>query len=273
MNNIQEIREETRSLLFSKFGGIVFEEIPHKYTIDGVEYTPVSNIISQYENPFDEDTISKNYAAKHGLKQEDVLKQWKWTNRCSTVMGTRAHEYGESYTNLMCGHQELICKQNRPQYIKEENWLIPTFQQEFAIKKFYDELHTNLHPIGAEFKLSTQYIKGAKHICGTTDILFYYEAPKPEDSGFVIGDWKTNKELTKEFVRSRDIKMLAPFDSLYDEALSHYYVQFNLYQRMLESVGLKIIARRLIHIKNDGEYQVYNVPKIEDDIINQVMME
>lgn len=546
MDKITEIKENTRSLLQSKFGNIVFEEIPHRYTIDGVEYTPVSNIISQYENPFDEDRISKNYAEKNGLSQKEVLKQWKWINRCSTIMGTRAHEFGESYTNLMCGHKELICEQNKPQYLEEENWLVPTFPQEFAVKKFYDELHRNLHPIGAEFKLSTQYIKGAKPICGTTDILFYYDAPNPKDSGFVVGDWKglyvntpifttdgwktmgtiqvgdivfdkngeqckvlhtstvhndrkcykiifdnkdeiicdnehrwlikkgkkeevmlaveifdylqkhpyrkgskeklmiknnkplktnglneieknlgacgasfidilrygtclnnvpsalsivnfksadrwsllgyvmdefgkynpntnlftiyipqekyinlirtllsslgiksnlhcqkgrhfirfkcnrnpfmwkeakmfspyrkedaryrtivkvieidtvptrcievdsethtylcgknflvthnTNRELTKDFIRTNKIKMLPPFDNMYDEALSHYYVQFNLYQRMLESVGLKIIARRLIHLKNDGIYQVHTVPKIDDKIIDQIIM-
>lgn len=541
MKNKQEIenlREDTRSLLQSKFGNIIFEEVPHRYTIDGVEYTPVSNVISQYENPFDEKGISKNYAEKHGLTQEEVLRSWKYTNRCATIMGTRSHEFGESYTNLMCGHEELITEQNKPQFVEEEKWLIPTFPQEFAVKKFYDEKHKNLYPIGAEFKLSTQHIEGAKPICGTADLLFYYDAPNEKDSGFVIGDWKgldvntpiyttngwktmgsvkigdtvfdkdgeqckvlhtsevhyrkcykitfdnqdeivcdnehrwlitpqnekecvmtaeemfeyfqkhpykkntkyaltiknnkplktggvayteevmearrncvldlndftpysfaidlpikdrylllgkimdkydcydsetnsfilfvrfeecrnllcvllsslgikpityrkreryvvkfkcnynplmpktlkvlqidegdtsnyrtivkieevetiptrcvevdskthtflcgtnflvthnTNRELTKDYVRNNEIKMLPPFDNLYDEALSHYYVQFNLYQRMMESVGLNIIARRLIHLRNDGTYQVHTVPKIDDKIINQVI--
>lgn len=269
---IEELRESTREMLFSKFGNIVFEEIPHRYTINGLEYTPVSNIISQYENPFDEKKVSKGYAERNGLKQEDVLKSWKWTNRCAVTLGSRAHEFGESYTNFMCGHTELICEQNKAQYLKEENWLIPTFPQEFAVKKFYDELHKDLHPIGAEFKLSTQYIEGAKPICGTADLLFYYDAPNPKDSGFTVMDWKTNRELTKDFIRNKGVMMLPPFDNMYDEALSHYYLQFNLYQRMMESVGLKIIARRLIHIKGDGTYEIHAVPKIEDNIINQVIM-
>ena len=189
-NKLKSLREETRQLFDTKFGNIVFEEIPHRYTIDGVEYTPVSTIISQYENEFDSDLRSKSYAEKNGLTQEEVLRSWKWTNRCATIMGTRAHEYGESYTNLMCGHPELICQQNKAQYVEEENWLVPTFPQEFAVKSFYDDLNKNLHPIGAEFKLSTQYIKGAKPICGTADILFYYDAPDPKNSGFCIFDWK-----------------------------------------------------------------------------------
>lgn len=187
---LQELRENTRALFQDKFGDIVFDEEPHKYYIDGVEYTPVSTIISQYENEFDSELRSRLYAEKNGLTQEEVLRSWKWTNRCATIMGTRAHEYGESYTNMLCGHPELICNQNKPQYLKEENWLVPTFSQEFAVKSFYDELNGNLHPIGAEFKLSTKYIDGAKPICGTADILFYYDAPDPKNSGFCIFDWK-----------------------------------------------------------------------------------
>lgn len=541
---IEKLREETRSKLQEKFGNIIFDEKPHKYYVEGVEYTPVSNIISQYENKFDEENISRSYAEKNGLTQEEVLKSWKWTNRCSTIMGTRSHEFGESYTNFLCGHPELICEQNKPQYLKKEGWLVPTFVQEFAVKDFYDKLNKDLHPIGAEFKLSTQYIKGAKPICGTADLLFYYDAPKEENSGFVIGDWKgldintpiftikgwetmgtikvgdtvydkdgkqckvrhtsqvhhrkcykisfdngdsiisdnehrwlislggfgkeaedkvmtseeiyeyihqfynndeyqkldindilrikcckhiengesfehlpsfdwenvggwiweenisslmdefpigntniteqillepyenrlailvgyikasngykydkevlnitikkefqykilsqlisslgikffvtyneneeptsiytdltysyrtitnivevesvptrcievdspthtflcgknflvthnTNKELTKDYVRNVGQMMLPPFENYYDEALSHYYLQFNLYQRMMESVGLKIIARRLIHLKRDGTYEVHTVPKIDDYLIDQVIM-
>lgn len=187
---IIELREQTRDMLNEKFGNIVFNEEPHKYYIDGKEYTPVSTIISQYENPFDEERASKSTAMKSGKTQEDVLREWKWNNKCSVIMGTRTHSFGEAYTNLMCGHTELIPEQNLPQYLKDENWLVPTFTQEFAIKDFYDNLIGSLVPIGAEFKLSTQYIKGTKPICGTADLLFYYNAENEEHSGFVIGDWK-----------------------------------------------------------------------------------
>ena len=519
--DISKLREETRTLFKQKFGDIVFHEGPHKYFIGETEYTPVSTIISQYENEFDEDEISAAYALKHGRTQEDVLLDWKWTNKCATIMGTRAHEFGESYTNILSGHPELICEQNKPQYLSEHNWLVPTFPQEFAIKSFYDNLNQNLHPIGAEFKLSSKYIDGTKPICGTADMLFYYNAPNKEDSGFCIFDWKglsvdtpilttsgwktmgtisvgdyvydmelnktkvlhtsevknvrcfklwfdnghsivsdfehrwliydedddlvvktseelyeihknseywgsiqipkvylretadfsnenkkyldvffdnliddegeqtnflitllektfderyyfaiqmekyliknnipinitksftiffetvinsighsckitklgetktlnyhkgfplegfsshvkithieeveseptrcievdspthkylfgheltvthnTNKELTSDFKRKKNILMKPPFDKLgfYDEPLEHYYLQFNLYQRMMESVGINVIARRLVHIKRDGTYEVHNVPKIDNAILDEVIM-
>lgn len=187
---INKLREETRKLFEEKFGNIVFDEGPHKYYIDGKEYTPVSTIIGQYENEFDLELQSKRKSERLGITQDEVKQMWKYTNICATTMGTRAHEYGESLTNILSGHEELICKQNIPQYIKDEGWLIPTFPQEFAMKSFYDNLDKRIIPFGAEFKLSTKYINGAKPICGTADILFYYNATDEDKSGFVIGDWK-----------------------------------------------------------------------------------
>lgn len=269
---ITELRNNVYSLFQEKFGNIIFEEGSHRYTIDGEEYTPVSTIISQYENPFDVELRSATYAQKHGMEQNDVKKMWKYKNLSSTIMGTRTHEFGESYTNLMCGRAELMCEQNKAQYVKNENWLIPTYTQEFAIKDFYDKLHPSLYPMCAEAKLSTYHIDGARKICGTADLLFYYDAPdNSSKSGFVVMDWKTNTSLVNSFARDTNLMMRPPFEDYYDEALSHYYLQFNLYQRMMESVGLNVIARRLIHLKHEGGYEIYNIPKINDNVIDSVM--
>lgn len=264
---ILKIINDTRKLLFTKFGNIMFEEIPHRYTIDGVEYTPVSNIIHKYVPIFDEQTISENYAKKHNLSQNDVLREWKWKNRCAIYLGTMAHYFGENLTELLSIGKDGIKDDYRYRFLEEENWVIPILQQEFAMKKFYDELPENLYPVGAEFKLSTQYIKDAKPICGTADILFYYDDPNVKRSGFVVGDWKTNKTLMSDFAQSKGQMMLPPFNELIDQALSHYTLQFNIYQRMFESVGLNVIARRLIHVKNDGEYEVHNIQHLDDEKI------
>ena len=109
-------------------------------------------------------------------------------------------------------------------------------------------------------------------ICGTADILFYEEDQIfPEDSGFVIGDWKTNKELEKDFTVRNDIRMKPPMGDFQDTALSHYTLQFNLYQKMFESVGLKIVDRRLIWLKDDGSYEVRYIPKLDDKIMNTIL--
>lgn len=271
-----KIVEETRQMLNEKFGDIKFIEEGHQYFIDKKEYTPVSHIIKKYEQPFDEESKSRSYAEKVGLTQEEVLKNWRLNNLKSTISGSRTHEFGESYTNVMAGHPELICEANKKQWVDEYKTLLPTYPKEEAIVKFYNELNFDpskrLYVVGAEFKLSTKYMKGVKPICGTADILFYEENLLfPEDSGFVIGDWKTNKELEKEYTLKFNIRMKPPFENFHDTALSHYTLQFNLYQKMMESVGLNIIDRRLIWLKDDGTYEVRYIPKIDDKIMKIVL--
>lgn len=258
---------ECRNLILDKFGDIKFIEESHQYFIKDEEYTPVSNIIKEFEPVVDWDQKAADYALKWGKKKEDVQKEWKLNNLKSTISGTRTHEFGESYTNLLCGHPELICEQNKPQYIEEYNTMVSTYPKEDAVKKFYDELEKNLHPVGAEFKLSSKFIDNVRHICGTCDLLFY----DSEKDGYVIGDWKTNKSLIKEYSRVNDIRMTGLMSKYIDEPLSHYTLQFNIYQRMLESIGIKIIDRILIWLKDDGTYEKIYIDKIPDNILDKIL--
>lgn len=266
-NVIDSKVRDCRNLVLEKFGDIKFIEESHQYFINDEEYTPVSNIIKEYEPEVDWDQKATDYAIKWRKNKEDVQKEWKLNNLKATISGTRTHEFGESMTNLLCGHPELICEQNKPQYIEEYNTMVPTYPKEEAVKKFYDELESNLHPIGAEFKLSSKFIRDALKICGTCDLLFY----DSEKDGYVIGDWKTNKSLIKDYNRTNNVRMTGCMSKFIDEPLSHYTLQFNIYQRMLESIGLKIIDRVLIWLKDDGTYERIYIDKIPDNILDKIL--
>lgn len=274
MENVKNICENTRQLLEEKFGNIQFIEEGHEYFIENEKYTPVSTVISEYEQPFDEDKIAENNARKNHRTKEDVLKEWKFKNLKSTIGGSRVHEFGESYTNMVAGFPEKICEANRKQYVdcRGEMMLIPTFPKESAVKKFYDEKSEYLVPIGAEFKLSTRYMGDkVRKICGTCDLLFYEEDPLFGEHQFVLADWKTNASLTNDYKRSNNICMKFPFDNMIDDSLSHYTLQFNLYRRMLESVGIKIGDMRLIWLKEDGNYEIVKIGKMNDSILDRVL--
>ena len=266
-NVIDSKVRDCRNLVLEKFGDIKFIEESHQYFINDEEYTPVSNIIKEYEPEVDWDQKATDYAIKWRKNKDDVQKEWKLNNLKATISGTRTHEFGESYTNLLCGHPELICEQNKPQYIEEYNTMVPTYPKEEAVKKFYDELESNLHPVGAEFKLSSKFIKNVLKICGTCDLLFY----DSEKDGYVIGDWKTNKSLIKDYNRTNNVTMTGCMSKFIDEPLSHYTLQFNIYQRMLESIGLKIIDRVLIWLKDDGTYERIYIDKIPDNVLNKIL--
>jgi hypothetical protein len=272
--NVKSICENTRQLLEEKFGNIQFIEEGHEYFIENEKYTPVSTVISEYEQPFDEDKVAENNARKNHRTKADVLKEWKFKNLKSTIGGSRVHEFGESYTNMVAGFPEKICEANRKQYVdcRGEMMLIPTFPKECAVKKFYDEKSGYLTPVGAEFKLSTRYMGDkVRKICGTCDLLFYEEDPLFGEHQFVLADWKTNASLTNDYKRKNGIYMKFPFDNMIDDALSHYTLQFNLYRRMLESVGVKIGDMRLIWLKEDGDYEIVKIGKISDSILDRVL--
>lgn len=262
----EEIIQTTRNLISEHFSDITFIEEGHKYFIGTEEYTPVSNIIENFVRPFDKHTISERYAEKNGRTQEDVLREWKYKNVKSVTQGTKYHEFGEAMTWIKCGYPELIPTNIRRQYIPEEGWLIPFAPKEESILKFYSELPPSIIPVGAEFRMSSKYIPEINtKFCGTTDLLFYYNSP--DNPGFIIGDWKTNEELTKDYQRSKGITMYPPFDNLIDEPLGHYTLQFSMYQLMLESIGLKILGRRLIWLKGDGTYETIKIDNVSDKLL------
>ncbi len=274
MDSVKNICENTRMLLEEKFGNIKFLEEGHEYFIEKEKYTPVSTVISEYEQHFDEDRVAENYARKNHRTKEDVLKEWKFKNLKSTIGGSRVHEFGESYTNIIAGLSEKICESNKKQYVdcRGEMMLIPTFPKECSVKKFYDENSEHLTPVGAEFKLSTRYMGDrVRKICGTCDLLFYEEDPLFGEGQFVLADWKTNVSLTNDYKRKNNICMKFPFDNMIDDALSHYTLQFNLYRRMLESVGIKIGDMRLIWLKDDGDYEIIKIGKLNDSILDRVL--
>lgn len=252
---------EIRTKILDEFKDLVFDEKPHKYFIGDKELPSVSHVTHQFSVPFDSDVVAERYAEKHGMTKEYWLDQWKFNSLKATTSGTLIHAYGESLGWLRNGHPELITKENKCKYIKEKNWLIPTRGKEEAILKFYDELHPNLHFVLAETKVYTGKNKELTNLkqdyAGTFDILFYYKDPNDDlKSGLTIFDFKSNKDLYNDFNRKNSVMMYAPFTDMYSESFGNYTLQLSAYQIPLEDIGLKVIARRIVWLKDDGTYEL-----------------
>ena len=252
---------EIRNKILNEFNDLVFEEGPHKYFIGDIELPSVSQVTHQFTVPFESDEVAERYAEKNGMTKEYWLDQWKFNNLRATTTGTLVHAYGESLGWMRNGHPEKITEENKCKYIKEKNWLIPTRKKEEAILKFYDELNENLHFVLAETKVYTGKNKEVTNLkqdyAGTFDILFYYKDPNDDSkSGLCIFDFKTNSELYKDFNRNNGIMMYAPFSDMYSEPYGAYTLQLSAYQMPLEDIGLKVIARRIVWLKDDGTYEL-----------------
>ena len=258
---------EIRNKILDEFKDLVFDEEPHKYYIGDLELPSVSHVTHKFLVPFDSDEVAERYAEKHGMTKEYWLDQWKFNNLKATTTGTLVHAYGESLGWLRNGHPEKITEDNKCKYIKDKNWLIPTRKKEEAILKFYDELNENLHFVLAETKVYTGKNKELTNLkqdyAGTFDLLFYYKDPSDDSkSGLCIFDFKTNTELYKEFNRHNGVMMYAPFTDMFSEPFGAYTLQLSAYQLPLEDIGLKVIARRIIWLKEDGTYELIPVKDV-----------
>lgn len=262
---------EIRNKILTTFNELEFVEEGHKYFLRGEELQSVSHVTHQFEPQSDWDKIATNYALKHGETKEYWQKQWEYNSLKATIRGTLTHEYGESMAWLRNGFPEFITSSCKCKFVKD--WLVPTHPKEEAILKFWDELPSSLHFVLAETKVysgvNPNLPKLNKNYAGTFDLLFYYKDPKDDSkSGLVIVDYKTNRELTKEFSRSANKMLLHPFETLYDEAKSLYTLQLSCYQIPLEDIGLKVIGRRLIHLKDDGTYDKIPLEDVTKELRN-----
>ena len=72
-------------------------------------------------------------------------------------------------------------------------------------------------------------------------------------------NFKNNRELKKEFSRQNSKFLLEPFSNLYEEPLSYYILQLNLYSLCLDEIGLPVVGCRVIWLKDDGTYELIPV--------------
>lgn len=254
---------EARKKILDTFSDVEFQEEGHKYFLHGVELSSVSAVAQQYEEEFDTETKAEAYAEKHGMTKEYWMDQWKYINLKATVTGTQVHSFAESLSWLKMGHPENITDDNKYKYIEDKNWLIPTRPKENSAVNFFENFPQNLHLVLPETRI---YNVGEKiKYAGTFDLLTYYDNPEGKDkSGFIIMDWKTNADIYKEFSRTNGKMLFWPFTNLYQEPFGIYTLQLNLYSMALENIGIPVIGKRIIWLKDDETYEIIKVDDVQD---------
>ena len=255
---------QLREKILSSFKDLVFDEGPHKYYLHGKEITCVSNVTHMFKPHFDTEsmaqaTYERNYnnekSKYYKMTPEMIKEEWNKISREACSHGTERHEFAESIFYFMTNQFDKILPAftDRLSVDKETNEpiFIANDPKEEAAAKFYEELRDSLFPILAETKVYNENLGYS----GTFDLLMYYDATidgkDDKNSGLCVMDWKTNKDLYKNF---KEEKLLAPFQDLLDMPLSIYKLQLSLYQICLEKIGLKTIARRIMWLLPNGTY-------------------
>ena len=262
---------ETREKILMEFKDLEFHEEGHIYILDGCQLPSVTQVAHRFiREPFDEDFQAMRYAERHGETPEYWKREWHKNSFRATTLGTKTHEFGESLAYQRAGHPEMIRPSVINQYSEEYSYLAPIHPKEEAVVKFLDALPPSYHLVLNEARIysgknpdPSRNIK--EQICGTFDMLYYYDGGgKSEKAGFVIFDYKTNKCLENEANWKFGKYLKAPFDDLVEQDLSLYTIQLSLYSLMLEDIGLKVLDRKLIWLKNDGEFEKVTVPDVSE---------
>lgn len=271
IKNEPAIVAETRKKILMEFSDLEFYEDGHIYKLNGKQLDSVTSIGHRFiREPFDEDFQAMRYAERHGETPEYWKRQWRMNSFRATTLGTKAHEYGESLAYLRAGHPEMIRDSVKGQYSEEYNYLAPIHPKEEAVVKFLDALPASYHLVLNEARAYSGKNPDAsrnlkEQICGTFDMLYYYDGGGNADkAGYVIFDYKTNQCLTNEENWKFGRYLKEPFDDLVEQDLSLYTIQLSLYALMLEDIGLKILDRKLIWLKNDGEFEKVTVPDVSE---------
>ena len=262
---------DVRRHVLSEFQDLEFYEEDHHYVLNGQSLPSVSNVAHRFvREPFNEQLQAARYAERHGETAQYWIQQWRQNSFRATTLGTKTHAYGESLGYLRAGLPERICPSIQTQYMPEYGFLAPIHPQEEAVLKFMHEMPSRMHLVLNEARVYSgknpcQERNLTERIAGTFDMLYYQDGTDGQPQGFVILDYKTNANLASEYNRKYGKMLREPFNAMTEEDLSLYTIQLSLYALMLEDIGIPIIARRIVWLK-DSEYQIVPLQNLSEQL-------
>lgn len=242
-------------LILSKFNCYEFVEDTHTYYWNGCPVDiSVTKFINKYFEEFDSETISKNYAKKHGLTQQEVLADWELKGLVASTTGTIVHFHLE---NLKRGKR---LKFDFSSAI--EHNILPLVQEKLAIlipkaEKFHIDSKQWLIPLKLEYTVGVN-----TKLAGNIDFLCW----NTYDNEIQIWDYKNTKGIkTTAF---KDKRCYYPFNFLPDCNYSHYCMQLNFYKAMIEQeLGLKVGKMFLVSFDTtdiSDNYTVYECVDLQE---------
>lgn len=249
-------KEQILQRINEVFGKYEFIEDGHYYLCNGKRVgISTTGLISQYENEFDSETISKQVAEKQGKTQREILEEWRIENLHSTIKGSMIHEFAQS---LWEGKEYKFDYSNVPQEIDLDRLksdiekLIPQ-----AIN-FYNDYKNMYELIGCEIYLGDEDFDE----CGATDIVFLNKLTNE----IVIADFKTNKEIKYESFKHK--KMLLPLNKYDDCNYIHYSIQLSDYKYKFEkNTGFKVAETFIIYFDiNKDNYEIIEPLDMEKEV-------
>lgn len=227
--------------LYTTFNNVKYYDEPHKYFVNDIQLTSVTQLIHKYQNDFDSDYWSDYKAQQFNVKQDEILDAWKFINLKGTMKGSIIHDYCENLFN------NKIFPYPKKDIIKTFGF-DPIWDEYIITKKyadnFYKDSFNKLIPIKLEYIVYDLRYK----IGGMIDCLFYNVTA----GEFQIWDYKTNKELTMDNVRGDTLK--GQLSMLKDCDHEKYSLQLGSYKKIIEAnTSIKIGKSYLIWLSHRND--------------------
>jgi hypothetical protein len=255
--NLPEVKA-IRDKIKDSFKDLVFDEGPHQYYLNGKNVRSVSKTIDLFVVPFDswgqaQSCYEKYYedptSPYYHMTAKEIKKSWDDNNRNANDQGTLAHAFGENAMHYMVGDYDAMDPMFRERIVDGKYYAKDGFEE--AIVKFWNDLPDEYVPVMVESRVYATCGTDNPVYAGTFDLLMYSTVPGKE--GLVIFDYKTNKDLYKNF---KEKKLKLPFEKMLDHPKNHYELQQALYENALNEIGQDVKGKRLIWLKNDGSYTI-----------------
>jgi ATP-dependent exoDNAse (exonuclease V) beta subunit len=224
-----------------------FDEENHRYyNDDDVTLVSVTQLIKMYSLPFDAMAHSERIAQRDGVDAQQLRNKWELNSHVAADRGTHVHaEIEDICANIM--HSRTIAI-NMNQCAEYESLMR-------AVAKFFAE----------HVELCNGWVMPEYRIChpdygiaGTVDLLASNYKGLP-----AIIDWKTNKSMEVDGYQN----MQPPFQrgklALPDSNMYHYFLQLNLYRRILmERYSFEPQLMSIIHMEQNC-FTEYEVPVMD----------
>ena len=268
--DLVHIAKEIREIISEKQKelGLSFIEEDHIYHMNGkTDYPSVTSVIKKYYKGFDSIGIANKKANGNEEKAKELIDKWEGIANYATNLGSRVHYFLE---------KKLIGNYGNYKNVRE-----PIFECDKTQIKISDKMinsgyeYLKLMEERGAVLLDTEMVLGHPDLgyTGQPDKVWLIPNKDKTDFGIIITDWKTNKDESFE-VNNFTTKMYKPFDKYHSTSLEHYYVQLPLYGKLLLKMlseskygAIKIYGYIICHLKKNGEYKEFRVPREVSDIV------
>ena len=240
---------------FQQDGKLSFNEEAHRYSLDGVEFRSVSNIVGMFFREFDAEAMSLKKCNGNILEAAKLREAWESKGAVASQAGTFLHKQIEDYLNGKLVPELLCSVCYKGKHVNVEDTI--DISREWNYFKSF-ERDVTFAPFRTEWRV---YDADAR-MAGTLDFVC-----RCNDGTYEIYDWKRSNKIDPT-ERNRWANGLNGLEHLTDTSYIHYCLQQNLYRYMLEkNYGIKVSRMNLVVLHPELPcYRVVPIPPMEREV-------